>query len=167
MKVIRLEFSSDFSASAAAVWAFHMRPDALEKLTPWWALFRIVDPGDGVAEGSLVKAVVGFWPFRMQWHALHTGVEEGRSFSDMAVQAPVRYWLHQHHIETISATRSRLRDLIWIVPPAWMPYFVARPLFNVALSVLFKWRHDQTERAVTHERSERQSFKPVRQSQNP
>ncbi len=148
MEAFRFEFSTEFAAPAEAVWDFHMRPEALEMLTPPLMGFCITEPGDGVADGSLVQAEVGVWPFRFAWHALHSGVEAPRSFTDLAVKSPFRYWLHQHVIEPVSATSCRLRDVIWVLPPSWAPRWLARPFLSFGLRTLFGWRHRQTGRAI-------------------
>lgn len=157
MKTIRFEHRSPINAPADAVWNFHMDPAALEQLSPKWTGLRIIDPGAGVTDGSLVKAEVGFGPFRQQWHALHSGVKANRGFTDMAVQSPFQYWVHQHSMIPVSSRRSELKDVIWIVPPRWIPTSIARPLIKAGLRFLFAWRHRQTRRAVEPAASSRQS----------
>lgn len=150
MEVVRFEFESDYAAPAEAVWDFHLSPEALKTLTPRIMGFRVVDPGDGVADGSLVRFRVGVWPLRFEWHALHSGVRAPCAFTDLATRSPFRFWLHQHVIEPISATRCRLRDVIWVVPPSWAPIWFARPFLRIGLRLLFTWRHRQTRRAVVN-----------------
>lgn len=151
MRAFRFEFNSEFAAPAEAVWDFHLSPEALERLTPRLMGFRVTDPGDGVADGSLVRFEVGVWPFRFAWHALHSGVRAPRTFTDQATKSPFRYWLHQHVIEPVSATSCRLRDVIWVLPPSWAPRWAARPALRLGLRLLFAWRHRQTARAVLTE----------------
>lgn len=148
MKTVRFEHSSTIEAPVEKVWDFHMATAALDILSPKMMGLRVLDPGSGVSDGSLLKAVVGFGPFRQSWHALHSGVLEGRGFTDMAVESPFRYWVHQHTMEPVTPTRSRLTDVVWVVPPRWMPVSVARPFLSFGLSALFAWRHRQTRRVV-------------------
>lgn len=148
MRTIRFEHSSRLEAPAERVWEFHMNPAALEQLSPRMMGLRIVDPGSGVADGSLVKAEVRFGPFRQSWHALHSGVRVNRGFTDMAIRSPFRYWVHQHSMEPVSHGQSRLTDVIWMVPPRWVPMPIARPLIKLGLRALFVWRHRRTRRAV-------------------
>lgn len=164
MKTIRFEHSSLIGASAEILWDFHMQPEALELLSPKLMGLRIVDPDRGVADGSLVKAEVGFGRLRQSWHALHSGVRVNRGFTDLAVQSPFRYWMHQHSMEPVSDNRSRLTDVIWVAPPRGIPTALARPFVTLGLRLLFAWRHRQTRRAVEAEsRPEPSSLSPCTQ----
>lgn len=146
MDTLRFDFSSDFPSPAAALWSFHMRPEALDVLAPPLSGFEVEDRGDGVADGSVLKAFVGFGPFRQRWTALHCGVEPGRAFTDIALEAPFSYWVHTHFVESAAEGGSRLTDTVWVVPPRWMPRRLARPLLGSALALFFAWRHRATRK---------------------
>lgn len=64
MRPIHFHHSSDFAATAQRLWELHAAPGALERLSPPVGSLRVVDPGGGVAEGSLVKLEVGAGPLR-------------------------------------------------------------------------------------------------------
>ncbi len=160
MEATRFEMSSEISTDAESLWKFHLQPEALEHLSPWWMGLRIVDPGQGVAENSLVRAEAGVWPLRFSWEALHCGVTRNRSFTDIALSSPFRFWVHQHVIEPVSTTRSRLTDVIWFVAPVWIPRFLARPALTIALRALFKWRHSKTRKAVTQPKQPANDLQP-------
>lgn len=142
MRAVRFQQSSEFTAPPADLWAFHLRPEALQVLAPPLSGFRVLDPGRGVAEGSIAEFSVGFGPLRTRWIALHFAVEPGRSFSDVALAGPFAYWIHEHVIEARSEGCSRLVDRVWFVPPRWLPRVVAR----LALGAFFTWRHRATRR---------------------
>lgn len=141
-RLMRFEARSEFDVSAEQLWAFHMRPDALDVLTHPLMMFEVVDRGAGVRAGSVLEARVGVWPLRRRWLALHAAVDPGRSFADLAIEAPFPYWLHQHAFEALDGGRSRLTDVVWCVPPRWVP----RPLVRIALLTMFRWRHRATRR---------------------
>ncbi len=162
-KGIRFEWSSSFEAPVKDVWAFHMRPDALEQLAPSLLGFEVADRGKGVAEGSVVDMRVGRWPLKQRWTALHAAVEDGCSFSDVALEAPVPYWVHCHNFESEGARRSRLTDTVWFVPPRWLPRSFAAAAFRAALKALFGWRHAVTRRHVENDDGSRsRSWCPLR-----
>lgn len=146
MQPVRFEHSSIFSCPAVRLWAFHMRPDALNILSPPGT--RVVDPGDGVADGSVVTLAIGWWPLAFTWKALHTGVRPPSSFTDVAIESPFAFWAHQHEIETLGTTSSRLRDVVHYLPPRWLPRWLGVPATRLGLRVLFAWRHRRTRRAV-------------------
>lgn len=160
MQATRFEMSSEIPTDVESLWRFHLQPEALEHLSPWWMGLKIVDPGEGVADDSLVRAEVGVWPLRISWEALHCSVAGNQSFTDIAIRSPFRYWVHQHGIEPVSSTHSRLTDVIWFVPPAWMPCFMARPAIKIALRALFNWRHYKTRKAVIQPENVDGGFQP-------
>lgn len=150
MRPIRFEFTSDMPCSAAQLWCFHMRPDALDILSPPGT--RVEDGGDGVSDGSVVTLRLGWWPITTTWKAMHASVRPLRSFTDVALESPFAFWTHQHTIEALGGGASRLRDVVHYLPPRWLPAWAARPLTALALRLLFRWRHGQTRRAVRYDR---------------
>lgn len=148
MDVMRFERESTFGCSVEELWAFHLRPDALPLLAPPGSFFRVVDPGGGVADGSVLEATVGPWPLRVRWEALHAGVRPGEGFVDVALESPFPMWVHQHSVERFGPGRARLRDVVWLVPPPWIPAPLARPLLRAVLALMFAWRHSRTRREV-------------------
>ena len=145
MRASRFQLESEFDAPVEALWQAHMRPDALARLTPPLTGFVVTDPGEGVADGSVVEARVGPG---MRWRALHTGVRPHQGFTDVALESPFRYWVHQHLFERLGEGRSRLRDVVFFVPPRWIPARPARWAFATLLGLLFRWRHRATRRLV-------------------
>ena len=148
MQAIRFEHSSTFEAPAEALWAFRRRPEALEILSPRWMGLRIADPGRGIADGSVVQLEVGPWPLRQRWHALHTGVEANRSFTDIALRSPFRYWVHHHSFVPVDATTTDVVDevragLKW--HPLWAPVGFSMWL---GLPFLFAYRERMTRRTL-------------------
>ena len=146
MQARRFQQRSTFPVRASRLWAFHMHRDALEVLAPPLSGFRVIDPGAGVEDGSVLVAEVGVKPFRSRWTALHCGVEPGRSFTDVALESPFAYWVHHHRVEVLEGERSSLTDTVWFVPPRWMPAWLGGPLVAAALKVFFAWRHRATRR---------------------
>jgi len=148
MRPILVQHSSNLAASARRLWEFHAAPGALERLSPPVGTMRVVDPGDGVEEGSLVKLEVGAGPMRRRWHALHVAVRPGQGFVDVALEGPFRLWVHVHRFEATGQDRSRLVDLVFYQPPTGVPRWLCRAVFNPMLRLYFGWRHRETRRAV-------------------
>jgi ligand-binding SRPBCC domain-containing protein len=144
-------------ASVAELWSFHQRSDALELLAPPLLGFEVKERGEGVSNGSIIRMVVGRRPFRQRWTAIHAAVETERAFVDVALEAPFPYWVHQHLFEAHGERQSRLTDVVWFVPPRWLPGKFGRAVSRTALRVLFWWRHRVTRSTLTdtHERSSR------------
>jgi ligand-binding SRPBCC domain-containing protein len=146
MNARKYEKSSEFQCPARDLWTFHMRSEALEVLAPPLSGFRVIDPGEGVADGSVLTAEVGVWPFRSRWKALHCGLQPGRAFTDVALEAPFPYWVHHHRVEELGPQRSRLIDSVRFVAPRWLPGRAGAALVSWGLGLFFAWRHRATRR---------------------
>lgn len=146
---IRFEFESTIDAPVSELWGFYMAPDALARLTPPLTGFRVVDAGEGVADGSVLEASVGLWPARARWRALHVAVWPEESFVDIAVESPFRYWVHLHCFEAKGRSRSRLTDVIWFLPPRGVPRWAGRLFASVVLRGMFWWRHRATRQGLS------------------
>lgn len=144
----RFHFESTFEVPVRRLWGFYMEPGALERLTPPLSWFRVVDRGAGVANGSVLEATVGPWPFRRRWVAFHAAVHRHESFVDLALESPFECWIHLHRFEAVSDHRSRLKDVVWFLPPAGVPRWLGRAVVALALRWTFWWRHRVTRRAL-------------------
>lgn len=154
MRTERFELRSEMPSSVEELWSFHCRSDALETLSPPGT--RVVDRGRGVEDGSVVRLSVGFGPFARPWIAVHSDVRRPSGFADTALDSPFAYWTHHHVFSPAGEDRSVLRDTIHYVPPAWLPRVIGRPLCQLALALLFRWRHWKTRRALISSRALKQ-----------
>jgi ligand-binding SRPBCC domain-containing protein len=67
----------------AVVWAFHERPDALQRLIPPWQRVELVsssEPGLQAGKRVVLRQRVG--PAWVTMRAVHVAYEEGRMFAD-------------------------------------------------------------------------------------
>lgn len=152
MRGSRFELSSTFEVPVGSLWRFHLQPEALALLTPPLMHLEVEDAGQGVRDGSLVSLRIGRGRLGARWQALHCGVVAGESFTDVALQSPFPYWVHVHGFRAAGRTRSELCDVVWYVPPRWLPRVVAEPLTRLALRLLFGWRHRRTRSLLRGQR---------------
>ena len=85
-------------ASAEAVFDWHEAPGAFERLTPPWERVRVVRHEGGIRDGARVSLRVGPGPFALRWDLVHRDYDRGRSFTDLQVAGPFRYWKHVHRM---------------------------------------------------------------------
>jgi ligand-binding SRPBCC domain-containing protein len=136
---------SQMEASAAKLYAWHALPDALEKLTPPGEPVRIIEKTGGIERGARVVLLVGTWPFRMKWVAVHGDFEAGHYFTDQQVSGPFAFWKHTHTFEAQGPFDSILEDRVEYARPfgflgRWFGgWFVRRKIER-----LFKYRHEVT-----------------------
>jgi ligand-binding SRPBCC domain-containing protein len=100
------------AAPAAAVFAFHDRPEALTLLIPPWEPARVVEktPGLHVGVRAVIEVRVGSMVHRLV--SEHTACEDGRMFQDTLRDGPFKKWVHTHTMEPDGAGGSWLVDHI-------------------------------------------------------
>jgi hypothetical protein len=137
---------SRFPASAAAVFDWHKRPGAFERLTPPWDSVRVVERRGGIEAGAQVVVEVPVAPLvRTRWRVEHRDYIEGRQFRDVQITGPFARWEHTHRVEPEGAEASVLEDSItydFPVPP--LGELVGGALARGKLERLFAFRHAVT-----------------------
>lgn len=127
--------------SEQELYDWHIRPGALERLTPSWERIKILNKGEGVKDGSEVEIKSFFGPIGTRWHLLHTNCTDGKAFSDYQIKGPFKYWCHKHIMEHNGETA--IEDAIdydlplgkWAEPA--LDWYVKRKLKR-----LFNFRHE-------------------------
>lgn len=137
------EYSSIIPASAADVFAWHERPEALAELIPPGAPVRVVEHTGGIHDGALVVLAIGWGPLRVRWYARHQGYQAGRQFVDVQERGPMRHWRHTHFFEALGPNAMRLRDHIEYALPLRLPAACIRK----RLESMFQYRHAVAARA--------------------
>jgi hypothetical protein len=147
------------AAPADAVFAWHERPDALERLTPPWARVQVVSrEGRGLAVGTRVVLRMKVGPIWRPWVAVHTAYEPGRSFTDVQERGPFARWVHTHRMEPIDAAACDLVDEVEYALPFGRPAELLAGWFaRRQLERLFAYRHQVTRAAVEAEQARRRS----------
>lgn len=138
---------SVIAAPAAAVFAFHERPDALQLLTPPWQKTEIIQPPRSLAVGTRVILKTKIGPLWQTMEAEHVEYEHGVMFADRVVRGPFRSWLHRHIITPIDARSSTLRDDIeYELPLGAVGRLFGGAFARRELDRLFTYRHEVTRR---------------------
>lgn len=136
---------TELPVTAAAAFAWHERPGALERLTPPWASMTVEQPPDGLAVGTQVVLRTGIGPIRPRWVAEHVVYDPPREFRDVQRSGPFAQWDHRHLFEDLPAGRSALTDEVTYRLPLEraLPPF-ARRLLDRQVERMFAYRHDRT-----------------------
>jgi uncharacterized protein (TIGR01777 family) len=141
-----LEFSTTLDAAPEAVFDWHARPGAFQRLTPPWAPIRL-ERFEGIQEGDRAVLRIGPGPLALRWVAEHSDVVDGRQFCDRQVQGPFAHWEHVHRFEPTDDGGCRLVDHIEYEPPAGGLGAAAAPyLLEPELRRQFAYRHRVTRR---------------------
>ncbi len=129
------------------VFAFHLLPDAFERLSPPWEKVKIVQLANITKVGSqaiIEVKLFGIIPTR--WVAEHTKYDPPKMFEDVQISGPFAKWRHQH-IVLAHEDGAILRDEIDYEPPFWIFGQIAAPFAVVPkLEKMFDYRHEVTKK---------------------
>ncbi len=136
------EHGSTLDATPAAVWAWHLRPGALERLTPPWERVQVLRRSGGIADGGTVELRIGRGPLARRWVARHRDAVAPSGFVDEQVEGPFASWVHEHRFEPAEAGRTRMLDRITYAPPFGAAGALADSLLiRRRLQRTFRYRH--------------------------
>ena len=107
----RCRRAADMPVSADALFEWHRRPGAFERLAPPWQRVAVVArSGGSLQPGSRVTLRLRAGPLAVDWVAEHGPLEPGRSFVDRQLSGPFRAWTHRHLCEPRGPAASTLVD---------------------------------------------------------
>jgi uncharacterized protein (TIGR01777 family) len=129
-------------APAEEVFRWHVRPGALERLTPPWESVKVVARHGGVENGAVVVLRMGLGPLSQHWVAEHRDYQEGRQFCDVQVSGPFAHWVHTHRFAPDGPSACYLEDHIEYALPGGTIGRVAGGAFvRHKLERMFTYRH--------------------------
>jgi len=132
--------------SARALFDWHARPGAFQRLVPPWAPVRLAS-FEGIGEGDRAVIRIGPGPLSLRWVAEHHDVVDGEQFCDRQVSGPFAHWDHTHRMEAVTGGTSRLVDSIeFALPGGPIGSQVAKWFARPELERQFAYRHRITRR---------------------
>ncbi len=133
---------SDLPYPPTDVFDWHLRPGALERLTPPWADMRVLERSGGPADQGRVLIQVRRGPLSMKWDVQHTDYEYGRLFRDVQRSGPFSEWNHAHRFEDAEAGGTRYIDQVqWELPASALSELALGTSVERELDRLFVFRH--------------------------
>ena len=83
------------------VFKFFADPRNLEKLTPPWLRFKVLDP-DSIAmeNGATINYRLRLRGIPLRWRSRIARWDPPRGFVDVQVRGPYRKWIHEHRFES-------------------------------------------------------------------
>lgn len=147
---------STYQFPRAEVYAWHLRPGSMERLTPPGMLIALRRSTPGIAAGTelllrlsypLATALLPVLPggrrapIGVNWLLRYPEVITGERFVDEQVSGPFRRWRHEHHFADGPEGSTVLTDRIeWELPAALRP---AQSAVAGQLAALFSFRERQ------------------------
>lgn len=134
-------------ASPRALFDWHARPGAFERLSPAWQGARVVSRQGGITDGGrvVVEVPVLGGLLRQRLEMVHDGYVDGVRFRDTQRAGPFARWTHTHTIEAAPDGSSVLDDSIdYALPMGVLGDLAAGWYVRGELERLFRFRHDRT-----------------------
>ena len=140
-----VQLRSEMPVSADALFAWHERLGAFERLTPGFMPAKVLSRSGGIKNGARVMLGIPVGPVSTRWEMEHVGYVAGREFRDVQRSGPFAHWEHIHKMEPLTGTSSVLDDRItYALPMGALGDAVAGWFTRDKLERLMKWRHAQT-----------------------
>lgn len=140
----------EVAAPREALYAWHARAGAFERLTPPRDGVRLVEDSGGIADGA--RKVLAIGPVGLRWVAVHDSHVAGRRFRDVQERGPFRRWEHTHEfLDDASAGpgHSILVDSVeYELPLGALGELAAGWAVRRKLAALFAHRHRVTRHDV-------------------
>jgi uncharacterized protein (TIGR01777 family) len=124
------------------VFEWHERPGALERLTPPWGAFDVLERSGGIHDGGEVTLRVRRGPASFRWRLRHSGYVRGREFSTEQVSGPLRSWKHTHRFTAREGGGTVVEDEIDLELPVGLAAAAIGPAWlRAELGRLFRFRY--------------------------
>jgi len=144
---MRFVHESLIPAPPETVFAFHERPDALERLVPPWEHVEVVQAAPSLQPGSRAILRMRVGPLKLFWEAEHTRYQKNVLFQDVQLRGPFSKWQHTHSF-TAAPGGTLLRDEVeYELPLGFLGALFGGPLVRRKLERMFAFRHEVTRKA--------------------
>ena len=124
------------------VFAWHMRPGALDRLIPPWETVTIKSRQGTPATGGRVTFRVRRGGVEIPFEVLHTDFEQDRLFRDEQIRGPFTRWVHTHRFEPENGGGCVVEDHVdWRLPMGTAGRLLGGSSVEEELERLFTFRH--------------------------
>ena len=128
--------------SVEALFAWHERAGAFERLSPPWDRPKVLEHTGGIRDGAKVVLQVHAGPVPTTWTLEHRDYIANRQFRDVMRDGPFASWEHTHGFAPIDAHASTLDDHIrYALPLGDLGSAVAGAYTQRTLARVFAYRH--------------------------
>jgi len=137
--------------AVADVFAWHMRPGALERLIPPWENVKIESRDGTPATGGRVTFRVKRGPTEVRIEAVHTDFEQDHLFRDEQTKGPFTRWVHTHRFEPAPADGNgaacTVEDHVdWELPMGAAGQLLGGSTVESELERVFAFRHHRIQK---------------------
>ncbi len=140
------EYKSEIWLPLAPEALFPFFADAanLEKITPPWLNFKILNPGRiEMQEGALIEYKLRIHGVAVRWRTRISLWQPPRCFVDEQLRGPYRKWVHRHTFEACDGG-TRVRDRVEYSIP--FDFALHRWFVRPDIEKIFRYRSEQLHR---------------------
>jgi uncharacterized protein (TIGR01777 family) len=133
------------------IFEFFANPDNLEKLTPKFLNFKILEcPEGSLDSGSRIRYQLTLHGIPVKWRTVIQGWSPETEFSDVQESGPYSLWHHTHQFEEV-AGGTIVRDHIhYRLPLGGLGEIAAGWLVRADLAKIFAYRHAAMDEILNH-----------------
>lgn len=134
---------SEIECPVSALFAWHLRQRAFERLTPPWLDVHVKGMPKLLQAGLRMDLTIRKYGVPVNCRFEITELETDKKFVDVQVQGPFAYWRHEHRFHALADERSLMDDEIHFSLPMGFAFdgFVG-PFMERDMSRLFRYRHE-------------------------
>jgi uncharacterized protein (TIGR01777 family) len=126
------------------VFAWHMRPGALDRLIPPWERVTIESREGTPATGGRVAFRVRRGPTEVRFEVVHSDFEQDRSFRDEQTRGPFTRWVHTHRFQPAEGGGCTVEDHVdWELPLGAAGHLLGSSTVEAELQRVFTFRHNR------------------------
>jgi uncharacterized protein (TIGR01777 family) len=132
---------SPMPVSARALFDWHARDGTFQRLNPPFENVELLERSGGLQPGARTVLRVHVGPLARRWVAVHTALEDGRSFTDQQISGPFARWEHTHRMLPDGEQRSTLEDDVTYAMPFGRLGRAGAVVAQAKLEAVFAYRH--------------------------
>ena len=153
MTLHRFKASVRVDAPPEAVFAWHERPGALQRLPPPWQSVKVVSRRGTIRDGDRATMRLRVAGMGVTWVAEHRDYDPPRGFRDVQMHGPFRKWEHTHRFEADDTGGCRVVDEItYELPGGALGQRLGEAYAEDSLERLMAWRHAVLKRDIAMHR---------------
>jgi hypothetical protein len=145
-----LERSQVINRSLAETFEFFCDAFNLERITPPFLKFRILNPPPiSLQQGTLIDYQLSLFGLPFRWRTLIEQWKPGERFVDRQLGGPYALWQHTHTFEALGPDRTLVRDRVeYRLPLGFLGRIAHRLWVRRTLETIFDYRAQMTDRLL-------------------
>lgn len=122
------------------IWPFFCDPKNLERITPPWLNFQVVDSSGPLGADTTIDYKLRFRGIPMRWRTLLLEWEPGKRFVDTSLKGAFKVWHHEHRFEPVDGGTLMTDTVHYCVPLGRLGRFFSGWMVDRDVRGIFAYR---------------------------